>query len=383
MIKSFYSCILILTLFCGSLLGDDKLSVHGYLTQAFGFSTKHQIHGLPKDGTSDYRNLAVQFRYDLDDKQNFIIQLSHERLGLSPTMYFEEDVELDWAYFEYKFTDNLSIKIGKIQLPFGIYNEIRDVGTLLPFYRIPFSPYGEGNYMSETLDGAVLKYNLELSLDWSLESKVFLGQWNWYEWANIPNPFGEGFITTYGIANVENAYGFQSWIFTPIEEIALGGGLIRGHVSNGLSFSDGGSIGSQDFYMAHVSVDASFRSAIFRTDYTYFRPDDAILNVALYHIQTGYNFTQKLSLFLQYENSNILDADVPSGQQAGYGSAYGDFKYYQGTSVSVKYDVFTYLTLKSEYHWCSGYAIEDRAVQFFLDDPYKTEYAIFSISTSF
>lgn len=134
--KTVFLVIISVLIFMAPVFGQTGLSVHGYLTQGFAISTDHQVHGISTEGTSDYRNLALQFRYDVDDQQNFIIQFSHERLGLSPIMQLEPDVELDWAYYEYKFNDIYSIKVGKIQMPFGIYNEFRDVGTLLPFYRI-------------------------------------------------------------------------------------------------------------------------------------------------------------------------------------------------------------------------------------------------------
>lgn len=375
--------IIISVLFASnSILGQTGLSVHGYLTQAFAISSDYTVHGIPTNGTSDYRNLALQFRYDVDDKQNIVIQFSHERMGISPTMEFEEDLELDWAYFEYKFSDKFSAKIGKIQIPFGIYNEIRDVGTLIPFYRIPFAPYGEGNYMSETVDGIAFKYTNELFDNWTFENKIFYGFWKWYEWLKVPNPVTGGSLLTYGIANAENAVGFQSWIFTPFEELSFGGGFMRGHVAGGLTFSDL-FIGEQDFNIANFSLNGSYDSFIIQSDYFNFWLDDEDMNVQMFNVQTGYKISEKLRFYLQTEYAGILDTRVTANQQQIYGAEIGDIDYYKNHGIALNYSVFTYLTLKLEHHWFEGYAIEDKYVQFFVDDPYKTQYSIFSVSTSF
>jgi hypothetical protein len=124
----------------------SKLFVHGYLTQAYARTNEHQLIGINDEGTTDYRMAALQFRYAITTNDNFVIQFSHERIGDSPVMQFKNDVELDWVFYEHRFNDATSVKVGKVQIPMGIYNEIRDVGTILPFYRPIFSFYFEGAY---------------------------------------------------------------------------------------------------------------------------------------------------------------------------------------------------------------------------------------------
>ena len=120
-----------------TLSAQSKLNIHGYLTQAYAISDGNKIFGISPHGSADYRNLALQFRYDANPSNTIVFQFSHERLGSTPIMLLKEDVELDWGFFEHRFRNAISIKVGKIQIPLGIYNEIRDVGVLLPFYRLP------------------------------------------------------------------------------------------------------------------------------------------------------------------------------------------------------------------------------------------------------
>ena len=132
----------------------DKLSIHGYLTQGYAVSDSAHVEGIPKEGTTDYRRAALLMRYATTSSDNFVIQLAHRRLGNSPSMQFEPDVKVDWAYYEHTFSGpSTRLRVGKSPIPFGIYNEVRYVGTQLPFYRAPYAMYHEGIYTAETVDG--------------------------------------------------------------------------------------------------------------------------------------------------------------------------------------------------------------------------------------
>ena len=50
----------------------------------------------------------------------------------SPFQVFQPDVALDWLFYEHRFADG-AVKVGRVKIPFGIYNEVRDVGTLLAY----------------------------------------------------------------------------------------------------------------------------------------------------------------------------------------------------------------------------------------------------------
>ena len=70
----------------------SKLSIHGFLTQAYataefskGGPTPDEVTlGIPEDGTFDYRVLALQFRYDITPEDTMIVQFSSRSLGASP-----------------------------------------------------------------------------------------------------------------------------------------------------------------------------------------------------------------------------------------------------------------------------------------------------------
>lgn len=58
---------------------EQKLTVHGFLTQAYAKSDGGTVLGITEDGTSDYRSLALQLRYAMSENDTFVLQLSTAR----------------------------------------------------------------------------------------------------------------------------------------------------------------------------------------------------------------------------------------------------------------------------------------------------------------
>ncbi len=63
-----------------------------------------------------------------------------------------DEVELDRAFYEAQLNP-LSVRVGRIPLPLGIYSELRDAGHLAPFYGPPVTIYGETSYASSRSTG--------------------------------------------------------------------------------------------------------------------------------------------------------------------------------------------------------------------------------------
>ena len=151
------------------VFSSDDLKIHGFLTQAYAISDNHQIFGIPTSGTTDYRSLALQFHYPGPGNLSATLQLAHFRMGQHPSNDFLAPVELDWAFLQYRINEKMYVRFGKVLMPLGIYNEVRDVGLVLPFYRAPYTPYSEGQYVSETFNGGLIYVEQQLGEAWTLE----------------------------------------------------------------------------------------------------------------------------------------------------------------------------------------------------------------------
>ncbi|MEM9558554.1 MAG: hypothetical protein AAGC60_30155 [Acidobacteriota bacterium] len=296
----------------------DKFQVHGFLTQAYadasfaegGVSTplaSELTLGIPEDGTTDYRFLALQFRYEITDKDIVIVQLSSRRLGDSPIQTVEDEIELDWAFYERRLTENTSLKVGRVQIPLGIFNEIRDVGTILPFYRPSFVFYSEGSFTSETVDGILLSHTFFSETDWSLDADVYYGEFDLIE---ATSGFAEAPAV---IARAEDAYGGQLWLNTPVLGLRFGAGFQQRDVTEGLEGVFRPVDGASDFDDYWFSVDAVFNKWVARAEW---REIEGVLDSPLFgfvstatqtnsYAQLGYHFTDKIRLYVQAEYADI------------------------------------------------------------------------------
>ncbi len=347
--------------------GQQKLFVHGYLTQAYARTGKYASIGIDKDGTADYRQAALQFRYALTDKDNFVIQFSHERIGNSPVMEYKNDVELDWVFYQHYFTDATSIKIGKIQIPMGIYNEIRDVGTILPFYRPIYSFYFEGAYASETVDGFVFSHRLGLRNDWSLDLDFYYGRWDIFMLSD-----------KYYKTEAKNGLGFQAWVNTPIENIKFGIGAQR-YTSSRLALGLSEECSWNSWF---ISADLSYDRFKFQTEYKniswgngWYHTYYAILGAKIFS-KFMVNFAAEFS-DVHIELLELLLSSYPE-----YASITRDM--YRDYSVGLNYYFRPDLVAKFESHWNKGFWYDEIPFEYILFDiPWSDKYFILSLSVSF
>lgn len=191
---------------------DEKIKIHGFLSQAWAKTDGEQYLGITEDGTTDYRNIALQFRFQVADRQSLVFQLGHESRGQAPIDAFRDDVEIDWAFYEAQL-ENVTFRIGRIPLPLGIYSELRDAGHLLPFYGPPVTIYGETSFASESIDGGGATFFLFRDSPWNVDADVFAGQSSFSEKSRAG---GAKF------ADTRDDWGVRIWLNTPVEGLRVG-----------------------------------------------------------------------------------------------------------------------------------------------------------------
>lgn len=338
---------------------QPNFSAHGYLTQAFGISNGNQYFGIPSDGTTDYRKLALQFRYDIDVNNNIVVQFSHLRLGRSDLNNAINPVELDWAFAEHRFSENTSMKFGRVLLPLGIYNEIRDVRTLLPFYNPSMNLYGDVAWTNETVDGILFSQIIAPNSPWNLEADLYFGHWTRFEFNHE---------TQYQKAEIDNGLGMQLWLNTPIEGLRFG-------VAGNRHRATGGLYGANKFYdkILLLSMEGVFEHFELQTEcMQLFRADSKI---RIYYGHAGLNLSPRLTLHAQADFLNVMFDNLFFGKI--------DAQWNTDYALGVNYRFHPNFVFKLEGHYNRGYFIEAQIVNPFVDDKYETIYSILSLSASF
>lgn len=334
---------------------QENLSIHGYLTQAYANSHGGQILGIPGDGTTDYRTAALQFRYKMNAEDVFVFQLSHERLGKSVLQAVKPNLQMDWVFYQHSVSDSLMVKIGRIPIPHGIYNEVLDVGTVLPFYRPPSQFYGETAFSSETVDGAEISYTLQIGA-WELRTDVYGGEWDFdYIIGGVVTP-----------VRSRNALGTQIWLQTPVDGLRVG---IGGHrtTDSGVPILPPGVKETRKDW--HASLDADFEHFLVQAEYLV--SDTKSDHFVDYYVLGGLKLFRKYRIYGMAEIANL---DLPGFKD--------NIKLQKDYAVGVNYAFRPNVVVKVEQHWLKTLNIEDPIVSL-VNDPVRAEYYIISLSTSF
>ncbi|HET7457088.1 MAG TPA: hypothetical protein VFJ74_05475 [Gemmatimonadaceae bacterium] len=343
--------------------GGGTLAVHGYLTQGWGKTSGPQFYGLTDVGSTDFRYAAIQFRYDRKN-DGLVVQLNNRRLGRSPITDFESSVNVNWAFYERHLGDAAAVKVGRIPIPRGIYNEQRSIGVLLPLYRAPVVFYDESAYYSETIDGAVVSRTFRDGKPWSVDASVYGGGWSTLAYDQSGDVYAVSRI------RAENAIGSQLWLNTPLDGLRLGLAAQRYRwqpIGDASAQAGDVSIVREE----HASLDGTFTRWFVRAEgeVQHFSDDRFVSSYA----QTGVRVLPKTMLVGEYqiatEHNQTYSTDWPS-----------TFDWHRSGGVGLNFAFAPNLVLKAEHHWDRGIQVEQPANP---RDPPSFRYDMVSLSASF
>lgn len=319
---------------------EDRLSVHGSANIAYGRTDRLPYFGLTRDGTTDYRAIALQFGYKISDADRVVVQLLHRNFGTSPLRAIQPVVEPVWAFYEHKFGNGTSVKLGRNPLPRGLFNEVRFIGTLLPFYRVGSAVYGE---TLEFLDGVVVRKQFDVGNDWSVEGYLFGGGFDLK--GQIPQG-NQNFV--FNLRN-ENTVGTQVWLNTPLEGVKVGGFLASYQQTPAAGLPDSTRPARTTTYM--LSADGSFERGFVRGEYSAFRsPVPSFLDVYSWYTSAGVHATEKLTFAVEYSggNNNLRLPPLPNL----------DLPLNKDIALGVTYKPSAQVAFKLEGHRIEGYAFD-------------------------
>ena len=341
----------------------ERLQIHGFITQGLGQSgNKLGVAGLGEHATWDYRTAALQFGYQISDNERFVLQLGNRRLAHNPLNETLSDVFVDWGFVQSRF-GGVSVRAGKIPMPRGIFNQIRDVGTLLPFYRAPLSFYTEG---VETLDGVTAARSIDLGGAWELDATAFLGSWSFVQVQPEEGEHNEhGELEASQLVTETRAQGVaggQVWLNTPVRGLRLGFGGQRFAIENvglrGFFGAEHGGHGEEEEeeeeaehslggFLWQVSLDGSFDQFTLRGEYQIFNL--AAMTYYAGYAQVGFQLTDRFSAHVQGESSRVNHVD-DEGTLA--------FQHTRDLGTSINFKVTPALVVKVEGHLRGGHAFD-------------------------
>jgi hypothetical protein len=335
-----------------SLLG--RVTIHGFLTQAYGFSNGNQILGIPHEGTFDYGNSALQIRGEMTAADSITIQLGHERNADSPSQKTLPDVSLDWVFYEHRFGES-TLKVGRVKVPLGVYNEARDVGTILPFFRPPRDFYGQGAYTLETIDGGLVSHHFSLAKGWDLTADAYFGNW-------------ELFDTQQQAIKATKTVGTQLFLETPVDGLRFGLGGVKFNTSSTPELP------RSHWQEVHGSLQATFGrfegEIEAKNETADLETGARELTIKAAYVRLGVHLTSQLTVNGQLEGFRLALPTLPKA-----------LDYDRDEVLGLSYQFHPDLVLKAEYHWNTGYSL-DTPVSI-LGPKAKTQYGLVSLAASF
>lgn len=142
----------------------DGLNISGFLTQGYFYTDVNNIYGKSSEGGSwDFRELGINASYRFTPRLRGAVQLMSRRAGAVD----DGSPQIDYALLDYRISDDpqaqYGFRLGRLKIPFGFYNETRDVAFTRPTIMLPQSLYfDQARDLELSVDGGILYSYLSL-----------------------------------------------------------------------------------------------------------------------------------------------------------------------------------------------------------------------------
>jgi hypothetical protein len=347
---------------------NHPIVIHGFLSEGFMKSDGNNFI-TAKTGNGTFQNTegAINIATQLTDKLHVGAQVYSGRTG----RLGEYTPRLDWAYADYRVTDWLGFRGGKVKTPLGLYNDTQDMEFLHPWILLPQSMY-PNDLRSMTLahTGGDAYGRISLKKLGSLSYQVYGGE--------RPTDMNSGFaygleeqgFSKLNISGYNTGYDVK-WS-TPIKGLRVGTSYmysyyhIDGFQGRYPGYSEGTYIqtaGYAEYQHKGLSLASEFRS----------EPSNMALVMAghplpnrlsqytMFFASAAYRFTPWLQIGTY--NSRFLHSSEPVP-----GLLPGDNSHIFDQAVTVRFDFKKYWTFKIEGHFMDGVGTPISAHGFYLTD---------------
>lgn len=326
----------------------------GFASQGYMINTGGNDYlGETSEGTADFREYAVNASY-AKGKWRVGAQIFGQKLGA----YGEDKIKLDWATIDYQPAQWLGLRIGRVKMPRGLYNEALDLDSIRPFVLLPQGVYDARlRDFNAAFNGGMIFGNVGLRKLGSVDYRAFYGK--------IPMSLGSGasdYLNT-GLAaqnlgiGMDHTLGGSVFWNTPVSGLRVGYSYSE---FNNLSTQRRATFGASSFtytksandYERHlVSAEYSRGNWLFAAEAG--REDGNFLLVGFgpnsyrpakieyAYVSAARRLNDRIELGTYFSYSQDRQSTNPLLRQADY-------------ALSAKYDVNEHLIVKLEVHHMNG-----------------------------
>lgn len=202
----------------------DDFSIHGFASQGFALSTDNDWLPGSSDGTFEFNEIGLNVGAQLTDKLRVGAQLFSRDFG----DLGNNQIELDWAFGDYAYKDWLGIRVGRVKMPMGLYNEYLDLDLARTFAIYPQAVYQpKFRDVQVAINGIELYGNVAIANAGSVDYEIFAGDSRIDASGSVGKEFdGYGLIETQTI-DIKYALGGRLIYNTPLDGLRVGGSLVN------------------------------------------------------------------------------------------------------------------------------------------------------------
>ncbi len=282
-------------------VASGKLTISGFGEWGYGRTSNENVYLLgTKEGS--YENAQFGLTVTTRPQDDLVVagQLFAAASG---------EVSLDWGFAEWRVDDLLRLRIGKVKNPLGLFMEVKDIGTLRPFFTLPQSIYGPSNFAAEAYLGAGITGEWQGAAGWGLAYDAYGGALE---------------IPTFEPSMALEA-GAPPWDFSSVpvhEEVArdvVGGRVALLSPLDGLTLRASaftGTVSSPDRgeeRIACVGVSGEYATDRFQIRGEWFRATEGSAETHLGgYAEVAWNFLPRLQLAVRLDEAHQHAAGIPS-----------------------------------------------------------------------
>jgi hypothetical protein len=204
------------------LRGDDlvdalRLETHGFVGFGYLHTDRNNWLGRTEDGTGEFWEAAANVIARPVDRLRLGAQLFVRDL----VKYDNGHVDLDWAYADYRFADEVGLQVGRFKLPLGLFNDSLDIDAGRSAIFLPVSIYSpRSREFFISTDGAKVYGLIDLGGAGSLEYATFAGTKDYHLDGGFATAIAEGAgATQLTEMEIDHLAGFMLHWNTPVDDL--------------------------------------------------------------------------------------------------------------------------------------------------------------------
>lgn len=336
---------------------DRTVQVHGFASQGFVYTSGNNWLTMgTASGSGAMTDMGANVSTAITDKLRIGAQVYDRNLGnlgqWHPT--------LDWAYADYRFTDWLGIRGGKVKTVSGLYNDTQDMDFLHTFALLP-----QGVYPTVIREVTIAHKGGDIYGHISLGQRTGTLQYTAFAGERDDSKYGGYFYLEQTpppvlVLNSISAlqYGGDVRWNTPLKGLLVGVSRFSesnqgdGKFDAGAGFMPFAQSSKADwnnqFYGQYshskFELDAEYRRS-WIDELLYSGAEDVQTDAKAWYVAASYRVFKRMQVGSYYSSLNVHASVSPGGNTSGY---------IHDTDVTVRFDANRYLNFKVEGHFMDG-----------------------------